>query len=88
MDSHRFPLQNPGSNQQGSSMELSDVKAIKELNGPRAERRVNDFLGIGWVLVAVSTMTTDSREYSEPGVKYVMGWTGTLPALYPEDVNR
>lgn len=55
-------------------MELSTIRKIVEINSPRATDRVNAYLALGWVLLQTSSMTTDHSEYSEPHIKYSLGW--------------
>lgn len=55
-------------------MDLSSIKKVVEVSSPRAADRVNSYLELGWVLLQTSSMTTDSQEYSEPGIKYSLGW--------------
>jgi hypothetical protein len=52
-------------------MELSNIKKIIETV---SASEVNKYLAAGWVVLATASMTTDSREYSGPVVKYSLAW--------------
>jgi hypothetical protein len=66
-----------------AKMDLSNVKKIVHTSD---DREVNLFLEAGWMLITTASMTTDSREYSGPMIKYSLGWTQdgapVMPKLY------
>jgi hypothetical protein len=64
-------------------MSVSDVKEVAEVITVGGTEHLNEYLKAGWVVLAVATMTTDHRDYSEPMIKYSLGWAGTLPAPRP-----
>jgi hypothetical protein len=53
-------------------MDLSTVRQIFETNSATDS---NKYIEAGWILIATASMTTDSREYSGPVIKYSLGWT-------------
>lgn len=62
-------------------MELENVTEVAEVFGTE---KLNQYLGMGWRLLAVATMTTSHEEFSQPMIKYSIGYTGTLPAPHPK----
>lgn len=61
-------------------MDLSKVKKIVETS---SLSDVNRLLAAGWILLATASMTTDSREYSNPIVKYSLGWAHDSDPVEP-----
>lgn len=66
-------------------MEYDKTKQVAEA---RNKDQANDYLAAGWTLLSVATMTTRSEEYSEPVVRYVVGWLGDLPVVQPSKNGR
>lgn len=52
-------------------MELDKVKQVVETT---SVEEVNQFIEHGWVLLAIASMNTDSREDSSPWIKYSLAW--------------
>lgn len=61
-------------------MDLSKVKKIVETNSLTDANRL---IAAGWFLITTSSMTTDSREYSGPVVKYSLGWAKDSDPVEP-----
>ena len=66
-------------------MPISDVKQVVEVTTTQGTDTLNEYLKLGWVLIGVSSMTTDHREYSGPMIKYSLGWPGPFPVKQPAD---
>lgn len=62
-------------------MNLQDAKAIIETI---SYTEVNLYLQAGWVLIGNASMTTDSRESSEPMIKYSLAWTKEGKPVHPD----
>lgn len=52
-------------------MELNKVKEIYETSSLNA---ANTYLGWGWILLAVASMNTNSKDYDNPLIIYSLGW--------------
>lgn len=52
-------------------MELNKVKEIYETSSLNT---ANVYLAWGWILLAVATMNTDSKNYDNPLIIYSLGW--------------
>lgn len=61
-------------------MELEKVKEIYET---MSRDDCNGYLYKGWILIAVATMNTDSKEWSSPQIKYSLGWIKEEEPQYP-----
>jgi hypothetical protein len=61
--------------------DISKAKAIVEL---RTAEDVNRYLKAGWTLFSNASMTTDSREYSSPVIKYALAWTTGDEPVHPK----
>jgi hypothetical protein len=66
--------------QQEGSMEYSKAKEVAEA---RNKDQANAYIDAGWSLLNVATMTTDSRDYNEPVIRYVMGWLQDSAVVQP-----
>lgn len=63
---------------------MIDYELVKEVAETTDEKEVNDHLKIGWKLLGIATMNTDSQEWSSPKIKYSLGWLNDLPVEHPK----
>lgn len=56
------------------------MKEVLELSG---ESRVNKYLALGWKLLAIAPVTTESRDSPVQVFKYSLGWDGEGLPLHP-----
>lgn len=61
-----------------------NYESVKEVAEVDTNKQVNAYLRLGWKLLGIATMNTDSEEYSEPIIKYSLGWEKEEKPVYPE----
>jgi hypothetical protein len=61
-----------------------DLSETKEIVHSTDVEDVNKYLAAGWVLIATASMTTDSREYSNPRILYSLAWTSEANPVKPK----
>lgn len=61
-----------------------NYESVKEVAEVDTNKQVNAYLRLGWKLLGIATMNTDSEEYSEPIIKYPLGWEKEEKPVYPE----
>ncbi|MHA7123954.1 hypothetical protein ACWV16_24955 [Achromobacter xylosoxidans] len=58
---------------------------MKEVAEVQGDASANKYIGAGWKILAIATMTTDAREHSGPVIKYSLGWFGNGKPVYPSN---
>lgn len=66
-------------------MDLENITEVAEVYGAD---KLNQYIGMGWRLLAVASMNTSHEEFSQPIIKYSVGYTGSLPAPHPKTGGR
>lgn len=66
-------------------MEYGKIRQIVEVTNAD---EANKYLDLGWVLLGTASMDTDSREWSQPMIKYSLGWPHSEKPKMPDYTPR